>query len=507
MRFIARLPIVRRLTAHRAPVLVLMVAALFALAACDSGPSGDDLRRDLTAQLENEVAPGLLSIEQLTPVQESTFASFDRERRRVRFTADLKLKRDHDFGAWDQLNALALLQALGVRAEGAQGIKHDGNRTGDVIHVTGASIYVHDKSQWKFMGGDVRIDPPPPVTRTIVLKAFWRLTKATARALGYSSQTTAVCDQLVATAAHFARLESALAIASGPAGSSTWNIAEAARKSREGTGAEVINLATHDSIESLRLLQEGNATAAIIRADDAVLASTGTGPFEDVGSFPALRSLGSLFAEPLQIIVMAPSPIASMLDLADKRIAVAATGPAAMTEAVDVLRAHRVSISSLAAPPEPLALDAALNALEKGEVDAVMATTVAAAPELRAFAAEHSVRFLPLDSDAIALMTAGSSSYLAVTVPARTYAQQTRPIATVAVTMELVTMAGVSSAEIDALMKLVFREVDYLHFGSSLGALIDPRRALSGMTLTLHPAADAFLTAARPNNPSNSNAK
>lgn len=481
-------------------MLVLLAAALFVLAACDSGPSSDDLRRDLAAQLESDVAPGLLSIDQLTTIQDTTFASFDRERRRLRFTADLKLKRDHDFGSWDQLNALALLQALGVRPEDASGIKHGGNRAGDVIHVAGAGMYVRDKAQWKFVGGDAQMNPPQPaVTRSAVLKAFWRLTKATARALTYTSQATAVRDQLVAAAAHFARLEAALAVASGPVGSDTWTLAEAARKSRDGTGAEVINLAARDSVESLRLLQEGHATAAIIRADDAMLANTGTGPFEDVGSFPALRTLGSLFAEPLQILVMAPSPISSVLDLAGKRIAIAATGPAALTEAVDVLRAHRVAVAALAAPPEPVALEAALEGLEKGEIDAVIATATAAAPDLRVFAREHSVRFLPLDSDAIALLTVGSSAYIPVTIPARTYAQQTRPVATVAVTAQLVTMAGVSSAEIDALMKLIFTEVDYMRFGSAAGAMVDPRSAANGVTLALHPAAEAFLAAARSN--------
>src|SRR5262249_33999924 len=145
------------------------------------------------------------------------------------------------FGAWDQLNTLALLQALGARPEDARGIKPGGNRAGDVIHVAGAGLYVHDKAQWKFTGGDAQLDPPPPATRMDILKAFWRLTKATARALAYTSQTAAVRDQLVAAAAHFGRLEAALAIASGPAGSGTWSLAEAARKAREGTGAEVIN--------------------------------------------------------------------------------------------------------------------------------------------------------------------------------------------------------------------------------------------------------------------------
>jgi len=176
-----------------------------------------------------------------------------------------------------------------------------------------------------------------------------------------------------------------------------------------------------------------------------------------------------------------------------------APGPAALTEAVDVLRAHRVAVAALAAPPEPVALEAALEGLEKGEIDAVIATATAAAPDLRVFAREHSVRFLPLDSDAIALLTVGSSAYIPVTIPARTYAQQTRPVATVVVTAQLVTMAGVSSAEIDALMKLIFTEVDYMRFGSAAGAMVDPRSAANGVTLALHPAAEAFLAAARSN--------
>jgi len=493
MRFIARL-----VPARRELALATLFVALLALTGCDSGPTADDLKRDLAAQLENELAPGLLSLDKISPIEEATFASFDSDRRRLRFTADVKLKRDHDFGAWDQLNVQALLQVLGARPEDASGIKRGGNRAGDVFHVSGASIYVREKTQWKFAGGDLQLNPPSsPVTRSDVMKAFWRLTKATARALTYTSQTAAVRDELIATAARFGRFEALLTVASGPRGSVTWDIAEAAHKSRAGTGADVINLATRDAFESLRLLQKGNATAAIIRNDDATLASTGTGPFENVGSFPALRTLGSLFAEPLQIFVMAPSPIASVLDLGGKRVAVAATGAAAMTEAIDVLRAHRVAITSLAAPPESVALEAALDSLEKGEIDVVIATAAAAAPELRAFASEHSIRFLPLDSDAIALLTAGSSSYVPMTIAARMYAQQTRPIATVAVTTELVTMAGVSNAEIDALMKLVFNEVDYIRFGSAPGAMIDTRWAMNGVTLPLHPAAEAFFASAK----------
>ena len=97
-----------------------------------------------------------------------------------------------------------------------------------------------------------------------------------------------------------------------------------------------------------------------------------------------------------------------------------------------------------------------------------------------------------MDGDAIALMTAGTSNYLAITIPAQSYPGQSKPIATVAVTAQLVSSALVPAAEVQALLQIMLGEVDYLGHGSSLGSLVSRRSARSGLTLPLHQGAEAF---------------
>lgn len=114
---------------------------------------------------------------------------------------------------------------------------------------------------------------------------------------------------------------------------------------------------------------------------------------------------------------MGTSPIASVADLFGKRVTIVRSGTAAALEAGDILRAHRVSLAALAATPDELPMDAALAALKCGERDAVILTAPAPSPALRDFAVANPVRFLPLDADAVALLTTGTSNYVAVTVP------------------------------------------------------------------------------------------
>ena len=90
--------------------------------------------------------------------------------------------------------------------------------------------------------------------------------------------------------------------------------------------------------------------------NEAAMAANGTGPFERIGTFPDLRAAASLFPKPVHVLVMAASNIASVNDLYGKRIAVAATGPAAATEAADILRAHRVTPATLPSAPQEMSL-------------------------------------------------------------------------------------------------------------------------------------------------------
>ena len=473
---------------------VLLCAAL-ALDGCDRSPANDTLATDLGVFIENGHAPGLIEVIRAERLDHRVIPDLNRSRRTVSFAADLKLKRDYDFAAWDQANGAALTLLLGADSTTVKGLKAGGNKAGDVIRLTGSVIYVHGDRGWQLEANSVSPAAPqaPFYARgRLALLADWRrMTAMTFRAFfSAPGSFTADLDMSVkAASAREVRHNGGVAIASGEYGGAYWSVAEAIVN---GGALPMVNVTSTGTRENLRLLRDGVVTAAILRGDEAALAARGEAPFEHDGTFPDLRAVASLFPEQLHVVVMSGSQIASVADLYGKRVAVAAGGPAVLLEAGDILRAHRVSLAALASTPEELPLADALAALKRGERDAVILTSPAPAPVLRDFAVGSAVRFLPLDADAVALMTSGTSNYVAVTMPAHTYPGQARPVVTVGVAALLVSSATVTAEEVDTLMQRTFSGVDFMDRGSLLGGMIKRSTAQRGTTLPLHSGAEAF---------------
>lgn len=477
---------------------LVAVAGLAALSGCDQGPTQQVLSTDLTKRLDESYTPGLFDVAEVATAEPAPASRLELNRKIIPFTITLKLKRDHDFGAWDQANANTLLMILGGRPEAISGLKSGGNKTGDVIRITGVASYTKGQNGWVLENNErppLAAEPEVP-SRASVARRLGQLILTTARVMVIPSRAPEVESELTATTARLARLDSGFAVASGPVGSDDWLLTEAARIQKRGSTTPVINIATHGTMESLGLLRDGKITAAIVQNNEAAMAASGDGPFARTGTFPDLRVAASLFPKPVHVIVMAASTVASVSELFGKKIAVADTGPAAVAEATDILKAHRVGAASMAAAPEELSTAKALAAVEKGELDALVITAAAPSPAVKEFARGHSIRFLPLDGDAIALMTAGNSSYIAMTIPAQTYPSQTKPIATIAVTAQLVSLQTVPASEVSALLQIMFKEVDYLGHGSALGSLVSARSARSGLTLPLHAGAEAYFDSA-----------
>lgn len=182
----ARAPALRRLFHN---ILIVAACAFIAptLGGCDQAPHGEALTADLTSYVENGYAPGLLEITHVERLRERMLPDFGTDRRTVPFAADFRLKRDHDFGAWDHANAATLQLLLGARAASLQGLKAGGNKAGDVIHATGAMIYRATDQGWRLEGGVA----PAPLSesdsnlqqRMAVLVHWRRFTAMTFRAL------------------------------------------------------------------------------------------------------------------------------------------------------------------------------------------------------------------------------------------------------------------------------------------------------------------------------------
>ena len=111
---------------------------------------------------------------------------------------------------------------------------------------------------------------------------------------------------------------------------------------------------------------------------------------------------------------------------------------------------------------------------------------------MRNFSVSHAVRLLPLDADAVALLTTGNSSYVAARVPAQTYPGQIRTIATVGVIALLASSSAVPAAEVEALLGRMFSDIDFMGQGSPFSAMVKRTSADRGLTLPLHDGAAAL---------------
>ncbi len=474
----------------------LMAAALIALSACTRAPAEEALKADLQTLIDANFAPGLLEVTFARRTNDFPYV-MPGEHVRVRYDTTLTLKRDHRFGAWDQINVGALSLLLDAAPEAIAGIKTAGNAAGDVITVCGRLSYLA-------ADGALKVDttPPAPAPKREsgfvlvadleqAVKGRWNGLKDSVR----TSKTGLALDEWDrarrAVAGRAARMDGGFSIATDIEGSVYWRLGQAAARVAAQQNVAFANVTVDGPQEALDFLRNGRVSATVLRNTEANLAAAAAPPFAASGPY-RLTALAALYPEPVHVVVKEDSPLGSPADLFGKHVGVAGTARVEAVEAKAILRAHAVPLASLAAPLMGVPANEALDQLEAGAFDALVMTSALPSAALRAFAGRRPVRLLPFDSDAIAFLTSGLANYVAITIPARTYPGQTRPLAAVGAVAMLVSLDTVPAKEAAGLLDLMLTRVDYLSLGSLTGAMVSRGDAARPMTLPWHPGAAAY---------------
>jgi len=291
-------------------------------------------------------------------------------------------------------------------------------------------------------------------------------------------------------------------LASGPEEGEYYPIANSviARVTRLGDKVKVRNLATQGSVENARLIATKGADYALIQSNVAALAFAGNGPFAQGGAVTSLRALGSLFPEPVHIVVSAASGLRTVVDLRGKRVAIGPRDSGTRADAFAILAVHGLSVKDLAeVRDEGLEISAGL--LRAGRLDAFFATVGAPTRELQNLATHHPILLISLDGAAVERLVAQNSGLVRLLVPANTYPGQKEDVTTITATALLVAHSDVPDGKAEVVLRLVFENSDYLSAGSTQGAKISKRSGLIGITIPLHPAAGRYFGPSAPPDP------
>ncbi|HEY3065025.1 MAG TPA: TAXI family TRAP transporter solute-binding subunit [Methylomirabilota bacterium] len=488
---------------------VVSTVFVMAIVGCSRGPDAGSLRAEVQGKLDQRFKPGLFALVGLKRQGSAPLpgAETGAKRLAVYFNATLKLTQGYDFGNWEGLSAGTLAQVLGATEKGIIGVKPAESRPGDVIKVYGSSTYEWVSDRWQGVEaatvGVAKTAAPgnaaPPSRSRQLIDKLAALVDIPPPGPGSEAEEV-VSDELDralrAITARLARRKQVYVFASGPEAGEYHPIVESvvARVRRLDKKIKVRNLTTEGSVQNARLILANEVDYALIQSNVAAMAVAGEGPFAAGGPVISLRALGSLFPEPVHIVVSAESGIRGVADLKGKRVAIGARDSGTRADALAVLSGHGLDAKDLVVSDE--GLEAAAAGLRAGRLDAFFATVGAPTAELQRLATRHPIRVLSLDANAIGRLVTQHPGLVRLLLPANTYPGQKEDVTTVAATALLVTHADVPEREAELVLRLVFENPDYVSAGSAQGAKIAKRSGLRGITIPVHPAASRYFGSA-----------
>ncbi len=248
----------------------------------------------------------------------------------------------------------------------------------------------------------------------------------------------------------------------------------------------VVGLAqtTSGSIENLMALKDQNVESAIVQADLAAAALSGTEAFKAGGPFAELRALARLGSTSVQIAVPAASTIQSPADLKGKVVALGPkTGDSAAT-AVPLLAAY--GITAKRAQFVYGDFQAAHADLSAGKIHAVVLVDGFPNADLAGLAQTTDIRLLPVDGQEAEKLRKDRPCLGARNIPANTYKGQSSPIDTVDVPLVWVAAAKLDNHLAYALVKAVGSTAD------TANSMLDFTQVALTSPLRVHPGAQTY---------------
>ena len=480
---------------------------MLALAApgCARGPDETALRADVQRKLDQRFKPGLFALAKFRRQGSAPLAGSETGGKRlaVYFNATMQLAQGYDFGDWRALSPGTLAQVLGATEKGLIGIKAGETAPGELIRVYGSATYEWAGDRWRSVdvttAGIARIAAPgnaAPASRSR------QLIDRLAALVDVPPPGPAAPDEeviseeleraLQAITARRERRNHVHVLASGPEEGEYHAIVEAviARVTRLRDNVKIRNIATRGSVDNVALIAARQADYAIVQSNVAALAFAGDLAPANAGAVTSLRALGSLFPEPLHIVVSAASDIRTVAALRGKRVGIGPPGSGTRADALAVLAAHGLTPKDLQA--HDASLEAGAARLREGSLDAFFVTVGAPTRQLQRLAVAQPIRLVPLDAGAVERLVTQNAGLIRFVLPANAYPGQKEDITTIAATAVLVTHKDVLDSEAALVLRLVFESTDYASAGSAQGAKISKRSALRGITIPLHPAASRY---------------
>ncbi len=246
---------------------------------------------------------------------------------------------------------------------------------------------------------------------------------------------------------------------------------------------------TKASVENLNLLQAGRGEVAFTLGDSLSDAWKGN---EEAGfktPLKKLRGIAAIYPNYIQIVARADTGIKTIADLKGKRVSVGAPKSGTELNARTIFAAAGLSYKDFA-KTEYLPFGESVELMKNRQLDVTLQSAGLGVSALRDLATSVDIVVVAIPPDVI--KKTNDPAYLPATIPANTYRGQTADVPSAAVQNYLVTQDGVSNDVAYGMTKALWTNLDALVAAHAAAKAIDPKHALEGMPVPLHPGAEKY---------------
>jgi TRAP transporter TAXI family solute receptor len=262
-------------------------------------------------------------------------------------------------------------------------------------------------------------------------------------------------------------------------------------------GIDMSAISSAGSGENIRLMRENQAQFAILQGLFGIYARDGSGPIQQQGPQPNIRSIAALWGNTehfLQRATLAPTgTIADLAQLRGRRFAIGARNSG--TEF-----SNRFIFANLGINPDThfeltfQGFGPSAEALLAGQIDGTNpggGVPVAAVTQVFARSATD-FKLLEFTPEQARQADGGQGLYVPRVIPANAYPNQPRPLNTITQPNFLAANANVPEADVYEVTKAIFENLPFLHGIHAATREINLQEALAGIVNPVHPGAARY---------------
>ena len=252
----------------------------------------------------------------------------------------------------------------------------------------------------------------------------------------------------------------------------------------DATDTAVTVTASQGSRENIQELQSNRAQFAFVQSDVMSYAYEGTNGF--IAPVENFSAVCAMYMEQVQIVTLNPE-IKSVSDLAGRRISVGDAASGVYFNAIDILDAYGIDISTGVKAVYESFSDS-VESLLNGEIDAAFIVAGAPTNAVTQLANEKQVYLVSLDEAHINALTAKSRYYVRSVIPADAYSTPEDAV-TVAVDAVVIARDDVSTEDVYNFVSSVYDHLDDVTAASDKGAELNLDFAASVTAVPYHQGA------------------